>query len=200
MCVFGAFTGANVLRHDPPDRYVFNYRASYAEETDAVVRYLVNCGEYQSGADRRFRSAGHLRPIRDSPVSRRRCARSALVTPRLLRLNYKRNTVDVDDAVNQLKLQKPPDQGGGHGGNLSGPPQSLLKRRTTSFPNALHQRVIRGSTALADELMLLGPRYASGVIVTPSGAAVSGYSSAVLEYKNALAKYFSRRGGGLRVA
>jgi hypothetical protein len=29
------------LRNDPPDRYVFNYRASYAEETDAVVRYLV---------------------------------------------------------------------------------------------------------------------------------------------------------------
>jgi len=25
-CFFGAFTGANVLRHDPPDRYVFNYR------------------------------------------------------------------------------------------------------------------------------------------------------------------------------
>ncbi len=38
---FGAFTGANILRRDPPDRYVFNYRASYAEETDAVVRYLV---------------------------------------------------------------------------------------------------------------------------------------------------------------
>ncbi|HTF75963.1 MAG TPA: ABC transporter substrate-binding protein, partial [Bradyrhizobium sp.] len=41
LLFFGAFTGANVLRHDPPDRYVFNYRASYAEETDAVVRYLV---------------------------------------------------------------------------------------------------------------------------------------------------------------
>ena len=41
MLFFGAFTGANVLRNDPPDRYVFNYRASYAEETDAVVRYLV---------------------------------------------------------------------------------------------------------------------------------------------------------------
>jgi hypothetical protein len=36
-----AFTGAGLLRRDPPDRYVFNYRASYAEETDAVVRYLV---------------------------------------------------------------------------------------------------------------------------------------------------------------
>ena len=34
---FGAFTGAGLLRRDPPDRYVFNYRASYAEETDAVT-------------------------------------------------------------------------------------------------------------------------------------------------------------------
>jgi ABC-type branched-subunit amino acid transport system substrate-binding protein len=47
-----------------------------------------------------------------------------------------------------------------------------------------------GSTALADELMLLGPRFASGVIVTQVVPAVAGYSSAVLEYKNALAKYF----------
>src|SRR6266446_3417120 len=41
MLFFGAFTGAGLRRRDPPDRYVFNYRASYAEETDAVVRYLV---------------------------------------------------------------------------------------------------------------------------------------------------------------
>src|SRR5262249_10178556 len=41
MLFFGAFTGAGLLRRDPPDRYVFNYRASYAEETEAVVRYLV---------------------------------------------------------------------------------------------------------------------------------------------------------------
>src|SRR5262249_59346251 len=30
-----------IWRNDPPDRYVFNYRASYAEETAAVVNYLV---------------------------------------------------------------------------------------------------------------------------------------------------------------
>ena len=41
MFFFGAFTGAGLLRNDPPDRYVFNYRASYAEETAAVVNYLV---------------------------------------------------------------------------------------------------------------------------------------------------------------
>lgn len=38
--------------------------------------------------------------------------------------------------------------------------------------------------------MLLGPRYADGVIVTQTVPGVSGYSSLVLEYKNALAKYF----------
>jgi len=39
-------------------------------------------------------------------------------------------------------------------------------------------------------LMLLGPRYANGVIVTQVVPAVGGYSSAVMEYKNALAKSF----------
>jgi len=38
---YGAFTGAGVLRKQPPDRYVVNYRASYAEETAAMVEALV---------------------------------------------------------------------------------------------------------------------------------------------------------------
>ena len=47
-----------------------------------------------------------------------------------------------------------------------------------------------GSTSLADELMLLGPRYANGVIVTQVVPAVDSYASTVLKYKTALAKYF----------
>lgn len=39
--LFGAFTGAGILRKDSPDRYVINYRASYAEETAEMVRGLV---------------------------------------------------------------------------------------------------------------------------------------------------------------
>jgi ABC-type branched-subunit amino acid transport system substrate-binding protein len=38
---FGAYTGAGVLRKSPPDRYVINYRASYAEETAAMVNALI---------------------------------------------------------------------------------------------------------------------------------------------------------------
>lgn len=38
---FGAYTGAGVLRKKPPDRYVINYRASYAEEAAAMVDALI---------------------------------------------------------------------------------------------------------------------------------------------------------------
>jgi ABC-type branched-subunit amino acid transport system substrate-binding protein len=47
-----------------------------------------------------------------------------------------------------------------------------------------------GSTALAEELKLLGPKYAEGVIVTQVVPAIDGYSSFVLDYKNALARQF----------
>ena len=39
--LFGAFTGAGLLRKSPPDRYILNYRASYAQETEEMVRGVV---------------------------------------------------------------------------------------------------------------------------------------------------------------
>jgi ABC-type branched-subunit amino acid transport system substrate-binding protein len=36
----GAFSGAGVLRREPPDRVVVNFRASYAEEIEAMVEAL----------------------------------------------------------------------------------------------------------------------------------------------------------------
>jgi len=39
--LFGAFTGAGLLRPTPPNRYVINYRASYLQETAAMVRGLL---------------------------------------------------------------------------------------------------------------------------------------------------------------
>jgi branched-chain amino acid transport system substrate-binding protein len=189
LLFFGAFTGANVLRHDPPDRYVFNYRASYAEETDAVVRYLVKLrripirqiavfAQQDTYGDSGF--AGVSKAVRALGVS----------DAAIVRLNYKRNTVDVDDAINQLKLQKPPIKAVVMVATYRAAAKFIEKTHDL-FPGMIYTNVsFVGSTALADELMLLGPRYASGVIVTQVVPAVSGYSSIVLEYKNALAKYF----------
>ncbi|WP_407180311.1 ABC transporter substrate-binding protein [Bradyrhizobium sp. STM 3562] len=186
---FGAFTGANILRNDPPDRYVFNYRASYAEETDAVVRYLLKIRRLQprqiavfaqqdaygdagfAGVAKAFRSLG----LNDGAI---------------LRLNYKRNTVDVDEAVNLLRVQKPAIKAVVMVATYRAAAKFIEKTRDL-YPGMVYTNVsFVGSTELADELMLLGPRFASGVIVTQVVPAVGGYSSAVLEYKNALAKYF----------
>lgn len=40
----GAFTGAGLLRKTPPDRYVINFRASYAQETAEMVRGITELG------------------------------------------------------------------------------------------------------------------------------------------------------------
>jgi branched-chain amino acid transport system substrate-binding protein len=186
---FGAFTGANLLRNDPPDRYVFNYRASYAEETDAVVHYLLKIRRLQprqiavfaqqdaygdagfAGVAKAFRTLG----LNDGAI---------------LRLNYKRNTVDVDEAVSQLRAQKPAIKAVVMVATYRAAAKFIEKTHDL-FPGMIYSNVsFVGSTALADELMLLGPRFASGVIVTQVVPAVGGYSSSVMEYKNALAKYF----------
>jgi ABC-type branched-subunit amino acid transport system substrate-binding protein len=39
---FAPFTGAGLLRKNPPDRYEINFRASYAEETAAMIDALID--------------------------------------------------------------------------------------------------------------------------------------------------------------
>lgn len=189
MLFFGAFTGSNVLRNDPPDRYVFNYRASYVEETDAAVRYLVKMrkippkqiavfAQQDSYGDSGFQ--GVAKAFRTMGVS----------DAAILRLGYKRNTVEVDEAVNTLKAQKTPIKAVVMVGTYRACAKFIEKTKDL-IPGLTYTNVsFVGSTALADELMLLGSRFAQGVIVTQVVPAVSGYSSIVLEYKNALAKYF----------
>jgi branched-chain amino acid transport system substrate-binding protein len=189
MLFFGAFTGASLLRRDPPDRYVFNYRASYAEETDAVVRYLMNVrrvrpeqiavfAQQDAYGDAGF--AGVAKAIRAMRLD----------DATLLRLNYRRNTVDVDDAVAQLRAHRAPIKAIVMVATYRAAAKFIEKTRDL-YPAMIYTNVsFVGSTALAEELMLLGPRYASGVIVTQVVPAVDSYATAILKYKSALAKFF----------
>ena len=198
MLFFGAFTGAGLLRNDPPDRYVFNYRASYAEETAAVVNYLVKVrrllpeqiavfAQQDAYGDAGF--AGVEKAIRS--------LRGGNETP-ILRLNYQRNTVDVDEAVAQLQQNSAQLQQKRHipiKAVIMVPTYraaaKFIEKTRNPYPDMIYTSVsFVGSTALADELMLLGKKYATGVIVTQVVPAVDGHSSLVLDYKSALAKYF----------
>ena len=67
----------------------------------------------------------------------------------------------------------------------------FIEKTRDLYPDMIYTSVsFVGSTALANELTLLGKKYAAGVIVTQVVPALEGHSSLVLDYKSALAKYF----------
>jgi branched-chain amino acid transport system substrate-binding protein len=186
---FGAFTGADLLRRDPPDRYVFNYRASYAEETDAVVRYLVTTRHLRSdqiavfAQHDAFGDAGFVGVTKATRALRGDDSA-------ILRLGYERNTVDVDNAVAGLRAHKTPIKAVVMVAAYRAAAKFIEKTRDL-YPTMIYTNVsFVGSTALASELMLLGPRYANGIIVTQVVPSVDSYATAILKYKAALAKYF----------
>jgi len=116
-----------------------------------------------------------------------------------VRLGYQRNTVDVDDAVAQLnQIQQQALQQ-----KTRLPIKAVImvptyraaakfiEKTRDLYPDMIYTSVsFVGSTALANELTLLGKKYAAGVIVTQVVPALEGHSSLVLDYKSALAKYF----------
>jgi branched-chain amino acid transport system substrate-binding protein len=190
MLFFGAFTGASILRRDPPDRYVFNYRASYAEETDAVVRYLVKIRRLKPDQIAVFAQQDSFGDAGFAGVSKAMRSLRGGDGGFILRIGYARNTVDVENAIAQLKGHKTPIKAVVMVGAYRAAAKFIEKTHDV-YPGLIYTNVsFVGSTSLRDELMLLGPKYAAGVIVTQVVPAVDGYSSLVLQYKTALAKYF----------
>jgi ABC-type branched-subunit amino acid transport system substrate-binding protein len=191
MLFYGAFTGANLLRHDPPDRYVFNYRASYAEETDAVVHYLVRVRKLRPEQIAVFAQQDAFGDSGFAGVTKAMRTLRGGDEGTILRLNYKRNTIDVDEAVARLRQRKGAIKAVVMVATYRAAAKFIEKTRD-AYPSLVYTNVsFVGSSSLAEELMLLGPRYANGVIVTQVVPPVEGYASVVLEYKRALASYAS---------
>ncbi|TCV86353.1 ABC transporter substrate-binding protein [Sulfurirhabdus autotrophica] len=97
---FGAFTGAELLR-DPVNRYVFNVRASYYDETEKIVNHLTKLGLtkiaifYQNDAYGQAGLAGVERALKKRNMS---LAGSGTV---------ERNSVNVTAAVKSISAAKP---------------------------------------------------------------------------------------------
>lgn len=203
MLFFGAFTGASLLRKDPPDRYVFNYRASYQDETAKMIHYLLDVKRVDpqsivvfaqhdaygdagyDGAAKMVRKAGH------TDVD-------------LLRVNYERNTVDVDGALKALlKYDKATVTVRGPRGQETlrqrHPVKAVILVASYKAASRFIQKVkdaglepiflnvsFVGSNALADELKELGPTYADGVIVTQVVPHYDSGATGVIRYREAL--------------
>ncbi len=188
MLFFAPFTGASLLRKDPPDHTVFNYRASYVEETAAIVRYLVEVRRLRPdqiavfAQNDAYGDAGYQGVVRKL----RQLKRDPTV---LLKVTYERNTTDVANAVARVLERKDRIKAVVMVATYRAAARFIEQVRTVR-PAMLFTNVsFVGSQALAEELVQLGPRFAEGVIVTQVVPLPTSRSTAVLRYQEALARY-----------
>jgi branched-chain amino acid transport system substrate-binding protein len=107
--LFGAFSGGPILRNDPPDHYVINFRASYAEELAAMIDALVDTAGLKPEEIAFFTQ-------RDSDgdvgfaLGMTALQRHGLTDPKkVVHVGYERNTLAVDGAVAKLLMaERPP--------------------------------------------------------------------------------------------
>ena len=185
--LIGAFSGAAALRKEPPDRYVFNYRASDAEETAAVFKYLLSVRalkpeqiavltEDDASGDAGFDGVAKvLRQLRKDPRS-------------TLRVTYPRNTLDVDGAVSRIKSHPHPIRAVVMVVPYRPAARFIERMRGVSTGLVFTNVSSVGANALAEELMQSSPDAAEGVIVTQVVPPLDSELPAVTGYRAALAK------------
>ena len=186
---FGAFTGAGLLRKDPPDRYVFNYRASYAEETATVVRWLVEVKKIRPAEIAVFAQQDSFGDAGFTGVAKalRKYGRAP---DEILRVGFKRNTLELQEAVDGiLKNRK----------TVKAIVMVAPYRPAAKFVEEIKRQQLDvifsnvsfvGATAFAEEMRQLGGKFASGVIVTQVVPPIDSNATSVIGYRNALQKYF----------
>jgi branched-chain amino acid transport system substrate-binding protein len=103
---FAAFAGGPILRNDPPDRYVINFRAGYAEETVAMVDALIDIAGLKPEEIAFFTQNDNS----GFPMGITALQRHGLKDPKtILHVSYLRNTLAVESAVADiLTAQNPP--------------------------------------------------------------------------------------------
>jgi serine/threonine protein kinase len=189
MLFFGPFTGAKLVRKDPPDRFVFNYRASYEEETAAILKYLVEIKKIRPDQVAVFAQQDGYGDSGFSGVVK--MLRKLGGDPdKLLRVGYVRNTVDVADAVK--KIVAAPDLRAVIMVPTYRPAAKFIQAVKDAGKNLTFASVsFVGAAPLADELAQLGPKYGEGVIVTEVVPLPDSQASAVLKYRELLGKYYA---------
>ena len=186
---FAPFSGAGLLRQDPPDRYVFNYRASYADETAAMVRYFVDIKGCPAGQVAVFAQNdaygddgfhGVVRALRKYGIREEE----------IVRVNYDRNTVQVAEAVEQFVKHRDRVRA-----VVMVPTYAVAAR----FIQQLRSRGLQpqfgivsfvGSDMLAEEFRAIGPEYGEDVVVTQVVPHFLSHATGVIRYRELLAKYF----------
>ncbi len=188
LLFFGAYSGAPVLRKDPPDRFVFNVRASYEEETAAIVQYLVKMRKVQPEQIALFAQHDDYGDAGERGVKKMLRA-YRIDDSKLLRVGYERGRFDVDDVARKI-VQRPDVRAVVMMATYRPAGRFIQKVKDAGRDLIFASVSFVGGNALADDLNQRGPQYADGVIVTqvvpnPDSEAVS-----IAKYRTLLARYY----------
>lgn len=189
MLLFGAFSGASLLRRSPPDRYVFNYRASYAEETAAIIHYFVKVKGidakriavfYQDDSYGKDGLSGVLDALREYDVKPADVVRAA----------YQRNTAQIEQAVREIISNLDKVDAIVQVSTYSASAEFTRVLRRVGFDGRLANVSFVGSRALAENFQEIDATLGEGIIVTQVVPPFSSFSTGVLRYREALKKYY----------
>ena len=188
LLFFGAFTGAPLLRKEPPDRYVFNYRASYVEETAATVKYLVELRRVKPEQIAVFAQKDSYGDAGFEGVAKTLRVAYQRDTQKILRVGYERNTVDVVPAVEEILAARPAIKAVVMVATYRAAAKFIEKLRERGGDQLVTNVSFVGSTALAEELTQLGPKFVSGVVITQVVPPPDAAATAVMTYRELLGK------------
>lgn len=99
---FGAFTGAGVLRRPTPDRYIVNYRASYNQEADEMIRGLTEVLSIRPEEIAFFTQNDAYGDAVYSGAMKALKKRGYKDASKLIHARYQRNTTNVEDALSRM--------------------------------------------------------------------------------------------------
>lgn len=187
---FGAYTGAKLLRKDPPERWVFNYRASYSEETASIVHYLLEAKKLKPDQIAVFAQKDGYGDAGFEGVAKalRKHGRDR---EDILRVGYERNSIAVDEAAETILKVKDQVRAVVMVATYK-PAASFIKKVKDGSAKTIFTNVsFVGSEALAEELRSQGTQYPQGVIVTQVVPHFLSNASGVLRYREHLKRYDS---------
>ena len=186
---FGGSTGAGLLRKDPPERYVFNYRASYADETAAIVDYFVQVKSIPANEIAVFAQKdvygddgyrGVVRTLR----------RHGIKQEDILRVGYDRNTLNVEEAVGTVLEHRERIRAIVMVPTYRVAANFVQRVKDGGLDCEFHAVSFVSGDDLAEEFRERGVKYGKGVIVTQVVPPPDSMATGVIRYRTLLREHF----------
>ncbi len=188
LLFFAPVTGAAFARRDPPERYVFNYRASCGEETAALVHYFVKVRRIPANTIAVFAQddaygedgfQGAARAMRVYGVN----------VEDIFRAGYSRNSLQTAEAVEKMVQRRSKIKAIVMVSTYAAGSQFIKGIHDHKMNATLGAVSFAGSNSLSTLLKAMGPEYGEGMVVTQVVPHPQSGATGVIRYRELLHQF-----------